>query len=208
MLLISFLGLASSCTQPKAALPYYDEASFTPHWFERGSDSLKGFHQIYDFKLTNQDGQSVTLKTFEGKIYITDFFFTACPGICPKMMGNMGLVQDAFIDDDEVLLLSHSVTPQRDSVEILKKYADNKDIISGKWHLVTGDRAEIYGLGRQAYFIEENLGLTMEPDDFLHTENFVLIDKNKYIRGIYNGLNKISVQQLIKDIEVLKKEGN
>lgn len=120
----------------------------------------------------------------------------------------MGLVQDAFIDDDEVLLLSHSVTPQRDSVEILKKYADNKDIISGKWHLVTGDRAEIYGLGRQAYFIEENLGLTMEPDDFLHTENFVLIDKNKYIRGIYNGLNKISVQQLIKDIEVLKKEGN
>lgn len=188
------------------ALPYYNDASFTPHWLEGKTTDLKSFHKIPEFTLTNQEGQQITQKTFENKIYVTDFFFTSCPGICPKMTENMSVLQDAFKDDDQVLLLSHSVTPVKDSVSILKHYAEGKGVITNKWHLVTGDRKQIYDLGRQAYFVEEDLGNEKSDDDFLHTENFVLIDKNKHIRGIYNGLNKTAVQQLIADIKTLEIE--
>jgi protein SCO1/2 len=123
------------------------------------------------------------------------------------MTTNMAVLQETFFEDDEVLLLSHSVTPVTDSVPILKNYAETKGVNSNKWHLVTGDRQQIYNLGRKAYFVEEDLGEEKTEDDFLHTENFVLVDKNKHIRGIYNGLNKTSIQQLIADIETLKKEG-
>ena len=121
------------------------------------------------------------------------------------MTKNMTLLQEEFKDDDDVLLLSHSVTPTIDSVAQLKKYALDKGVLNN-WHLVTGDKKEIYDLGRKFYFVEEDLGEPKGLDDFLHTENFVLIDKNKHIRGIYNGLNKNSVMQLIADIKTLKKE--
>ena len=186
-------------------LPYYSEATFTPHWID-DSTSLDTMHTIAEFELINQDGEKLTNKSFENKIYIVDFFFTACPGICPKLTSNMGLLQDEFLKDNDVLLLSHSVTPERDSVSVLKNYAIDKGIISGKWHLATGDREVIYNLGRYEYFIEESLGLDKEADEFLHTENFVLVDANKHIRGIYNGLNKTSINQLIADIYALKKE--
>lgn len=189
------------------SLPYYEDPSFTPHWFSADDQALKEFHTIGSFSLTNQDGESITEKSFTDKIYVVDFFFTVCPGICPKMTANMGLVQEAFIDDNEILLLSHSVTPEQDSVPRLKRYAETKGVESGKWHLVTGARKDIYHLGRQEYFIEENLGVDKSEDAFLHTENFVLIDKQKHIRGIYNGINKTSVKQLIADIKTLKKEG-
>lgn len=186
-------------------LPYYNEASFTPKWIAGKSNQLTSFHTIPDFSLTNQNGARITQKTINNKIYVADFFFTTCPGICPKMTSNMSLVQDAFKDDDTILLLSHSVTPSIDSVAQLKKYAIDKEI--GKnWHLVTGDKKEIYDLGRKWYFVEEDLGKPKGIDDFLHTENFVLIDKNKHIRGIYNGLSKNSVKQLIADIKTLKLE--
>jgi protein SCO1/2 len=186
-------------------LPYYNEASFTPKWLDTKNEKLKYFHTIPDFSLTNQKGENITQKTFEDKIYVTDFFFTTCPGICPKMTSNMFLVQEAFKNDENFLILSHSVTPRKDSVAQLKKYAIDKNI--GKnWHLVTGDKKEIYDLGRNSYFVEEDLGEPKGIDDFLHTENFILIDKNKHIRGIYNGLNKNSVKQLIADIKTLKKE--
>jgi protein SCO1/2 len=188
-----------------ANLPYYNEASFTPKWIATQSDALKSFHQIPNFNFTNQDGEKITQKTFEDKIYVTDFFFTTCPGICPKMTANMDILQKEFVNDASVLLLSHSVTPTIDSVAQLKKYALDKNI--GKnWHLVTGDKKEIYDLGRQFYFVEEDLGTPKGTDDFLHTENFVLVDKNKHIRGIYNGLNTNAIQQLIADIKTLKKE--
>ncbi|WP_241480005.1 SCO family protein [Kordia jejudonensis] len=189
-----------------ASLPYYKEATFTPHWLESGSKAQKEFHQIPAFKLTNQDGETITEATFQDKIYITDFFFTTCPGICPKMTANMGILQQEFKNDAEILLLSHSVTPEIDSVSVLKSYAENKKIDSKKWHLVTGKRADIYDLGRNYYFVEEDLGENKTDDDFLHTENFVLIDKNRQIRGIYNGLNKTAVQQLIADIKTLQLE--
>ncbi len=189
-----------------ANLPFYNEATFTPNWLEVGSNELNTFHKIPEFNLTNQLGETVTQNTFKDKIYITDFFFTTCPGICPKMTANMMVLQEEFLNDEAILLLSHSVTPKIDSVSVLKTYAENKGVNNDKWHLVTGERKQIYDLGRQAYFVEEDLGEVKTEDDFLHTENFVLIDKDKHIRGIYNGLNKTDVQQLIADVKTLKKE--
>lgn len=188
------------------ALPFYNEASFTPHWIKTGSDEEKSFHKIPNFNFTNQLGHTIDQNTFKNKIYVTDFFFTSCPGICPKMTDNMLTLQEAFKENNEVLLLSHSVTPTKDSVSILKKYAEDRGVLNHKWHLVTGKRKEIYKMGRHAYFIEESLGEKQEEEDFLHTENFVLIDKNQHIRGIYNGLNKVSVKQLIEDIKTLLQE--
>ena len=194
-------------TSRVTTLPYYDNPSFTPKWMGPGNDSIRGMHKIPSFSLVNQLGDTISEKTFENKIYVTDFFFTSCPGICPKMTANMLLVQEEFRKDNEVLLLSHSVTPEYDSVPILKHYADTKGVISNKWHLVTGERKTIYGLGRFGYFVEEDLGIPKGEDDFLHTENFILVDKKRHIRGIYNGLNKTAIAQLIADIKTLKKEG-
>jgi len=210
-----FISLFMSCrdsvvrekTSRVQSLPYYKDASFTPNWLATNSAETNAFHSIPDFKLVNQLGDTITHSTFDNSIYVTDFFFTICPGICPKMTDNMLILQDTFLEDDEVRFLSHSVTPKRDSVSVLREYANNKGIIANKWHLVTGDRAQIYDLGRNHYFIEENLGLERDDDDFLHTENFLLIDKNKHIRGIYNGLNQSAIVQLIADIKTLKKEG-
>ncbi len=187
-------------------LPYYNEKSFTPNWIVPRSQEEKDFHTIPDFALTNQLGETITQKTFDNKIYVTDFFFTVCPGICPQMADNMYKVQEAFKDDPNVVLLSHSVMPTSDTVEVLKKYAEDNGVIDNKWHLVTGDKKDIYSLGRDFYFVENDLGEEKTIDDFLHTENFLLIDSNKHIRGIYNGLNRSSIAQLITDIKALKLE--
>ena len=187
-------------------LPYYNESTFTPQWISSNDDTLTSFHKISPFSLVNQDGENITEKTFEDKIYVADFFFTSCPGICPKMTANMNILQEEFLKDDDILLLSHSVTPEKDSVLVLKRYAEAKGVVSNKWHLVTGSQQEIYKLGRKDYFVEEDLGVEKGVDEFLHTENFVLIDKNSHIRGIYNGLNKTAISQLIADIKTLKEE--
>lgn len=189
-----------------SALPYYQEASFTPVWFSSKSDSVKQLHRIPSFQLVNQLGDTITEMTFENKIYVADFFFTSCFGICPKMTSNMSKIQEVFRKDQDVLLLSHSVTPKYDSVPVLAGYAENNGVIPHKWHLVTGEQKEIYELGRKAYFVEEDLGFAKSADEFLHTENFVLVDKNRHIRGIYNGLNQTAIAQLIADIKTLKRE--
>ncbi|WP_323787983.1 SCO family protein [Psychroserpens sp.] len=209
-LVLCFLSCKESSTSEKssrvAALPFYKEATFTPYWLDADSEEADIFHRIPKFSLVNQLGVEVTENAFKDKIYIADFFFTTCPGICPKMTANMMVLQEEFLQDNDILLLSHSVTPETDSIPILKLYAETKGINDTKWHLVTGDRKQIYDLGRQAYFAEEDLGVDKTEDDFLHTENFVLIDKERHIRGIYNGLNKTSVQQLIADVKTLQKE--
>jgi protein SCO1/2 len=194
-------------TSRVAYLPYYNDESFTAHWITPNSKEEAVFHKIPDFNLTNQLGENVTHKTFEDKIYVTDFFFVSCPGICPKMTKNMFKVQEEFKNDSDISFLSHSVTPSIDSVSVLKTYAKNNGVIDHKWHLVTGDRDEIYNLARDQYFVENDLGVPKDINDFLHTENFLLIDKKKHIRGIYNGLNRASIAQLITDIKALKKEG-
>lgn len=211
---ISLLLLATlSCSSPQKEgesrvtnLPFYKEATFTPDWLSPDSEALTSYHQIPAFELTNQLGEIVTEATLTGKIYVSDFFFTTCPGICPKMTTNMGLLQQEFLEDTDVMLLSHSVTPEIDNVDMLQNYAEAKDINANKWHLLTGDRKVIYDLGRKSYFVEEDQGIDKTEDEFLHTENFVLIDHNRHIRGIYNGLNKTSVNQLIADIKTLKLE--
>lgn len=187
------------------ALPFFNDPSFTPRWVAPNSKELKSFHKIPDFGLFNQNGDTITQKTFENKIYIVDFFFTTCPGICPMMTDSMLKIQEEFKDDNDIMLLSHSVTPTIDSVPKLKEYAIDKGI-EAKWHIVTGDKKEIYDLGRKFYFVEEDLGKPKGIDEFLHTENFVLVDKNKHIRGIYNSLKPASMAQLIVDIKALKRE--
>ena len=207
ILILFFVFSCKSNDEKKLeGLPYYNEATYTPHWLKAGDVELKNFHKIPAFSFLDQDGKNITDKTFDGKIYVTSFFFTTCPGICPKMKVSLSTLQDYFKNDDQVLLLSHSVTPEADSVSVLKEYAIKNGINSKKWHLVTGNRKEIYNLGRKFYFAEEDLGEERSDEAFLHTENFVLVDKNKHIRGIYNGLNKASVNQLIADVKTLEKE--
>jgi protein SCO1/2 len=193
-------------TSRVAYLPYYSDESFTPHWLNPNSEEAKEFHKIPNFKLIDQLGDTISQDTFNDKIYITDFFFTSCPGICPKMTESMLNLQEKYVDDSEILFLSHSVTPSIDSVSVLKDYADERGIIANKWYLVTGDKNEIYDLGRNQYFVENDLGVPKDINDFLHSENFLLIDKEKHIRGIYNSLNRASIKQLLVDVEALKKE--
>ncbi|MFT4856589.1 MAG: protein SCO1/2 [Algoriphagus sp.] len=188
------------------SLPYYQSADFTPVWFENPDSVPVDFHRIPDFSFTNQLGQTISQEDMEDQIFVVDFFFTTCPGICPKMTGNMKLVQNAFAEDTQVSLLSHSVTPGFDEVKVLAEYADRYEVIAGKWHLLTGEREKIYDLARNYYFVEEDMGLLKSPDEFLHTENFILIDQNKHLRGIYNGLNTNSINQLIADIKSLQNK--
>lgn len=195
--------LIIGCTNNKKQLPYYDTPDFTPKW--EISDKLT-FHQIRPFKLINQENQPFTEKDIEDKICVADFFFTTCPGICPKMTSSMADIQKEFINDNEILLLSHSVTPEKDSVTVLQQYAQDKKVNFKRWKLLTGDKNEIYDLGRKYYFVEEDEGVKKANDVFLHTENFILIDKQRHIRGIYNGLDPNSIQNLIRDIKVLKDE--
>lgn len=198
------LFLLISCEQEALRkLPYYDTADFTPKWKLPEGDT---FHTIRDFNLIDQEGKAFSEKDLAGKICVVDFFFTTCPGICPKMTSSMADLQQDFINDNEVLLLSHSVTPEWDSVAVLKRYAENKGVQYPKWRLLTGNKAEIYDLGRRYYFVEEDLGLKKDSDDFLHTENFILIDKHRHIRGIYNGLDPNSIAALSKDIKALQQE--
>ncbi|MES2773361.1 MAG: SCO family protein [Bacteroidota bacterium] len=187
-------------------LPFYNTADFTPQWQGDSPGISKLVHTIPGFTFTNQNGETVTEKTTEGKIYVADFFFTRCPGICPKLTKNLAMVQDSVKDDNQVLLLSHSVTPESDSIAVLQRYAKEHHVITGKWHLLTGDRDSIYTLARQSYFADEDLGQKNDASDFLHTENMLLIDKQRRIRGIYKGTSETEMKNLVDDIRRLKRE--
>lgn len=202
--LIFFIILSTfACNKNTKHLPYYDSPDFTPKWLVA---DLKTFHQIRPFTLINQENQNFTEKDMDGKISVVDFFFATCPGICPKLAKSMADIQKEFIDDDDILLVSHTVTPDIDNVSVLKKYAKEKKVNFKRWKLLTGKKEEIYNLGREFYFIEEDEGFKKNDEIFLHTENFVLLDKQRHIRGIYNGLDPDSMQKLIKEIKILKKE--
>ena len=196
-----------SCSQPEE-LPFFNSAELEPEWISSSSLSFKKIHKIYDFQFVDQDSNLVTNKDFDGHLYVTDFFFTTCPSICPKMTNNMLLLQDTYKDFSEVKFLSHTVTPWIDTVGQLKAYANKKGIISGKWHLVTGDENKIYEQARTAYFVEGKIGMQKEVDDFVHTENFVLVDANRRIRGIYNGTSDRDIDRLKEDIDTLIESMN
>ena len=197
MVLCSFIANASK------QLPYYNEQSFTPQWLSDKSPELDSFHKIPSFSFVNQNGETITEKTFENKIYVAGFFFSTCPGICPTVRSQLTKVQESFAEDEQVLIAQHSIRPSNDTQDVLQDYALKNGINDDKWHLLTGDKEAIYELAKTAYFASEDLGNAQKANDFLHTESLLLIDQNKHIRGIYNGLNSGSVDYLIEDIKIL-----
>lgn len=202
-----FLACSSPDSEEAALpLPFYNAADFTPEWIDPATPEYSEIHRVAPFSFLNQDGQVVTEQTVQGKIYVADFFFTFCPGICPRLADNMSILQDTFLQDSRILFLSHTVTPWNDSVPVLKAYAGGRGIVSGKWHLLTGDQAEIYSLARHSYFAESSQGLSKSEEEFLHSENFLLIDPLRRIRGVYNGTLPLEMKRLIEDIRLLKAE--
>ena len=185
-------------------LPYYTSAEFTPQWMDQ--KQIDTVHAIPDFAFINQNGETVTRNTFDGKITVVDFFFTTCPGICKKLTSSLKQIQDEFKEDKQVLLLSHSVTPEKDNVQKLKEYANEHGAIDGKWHFVTGNRKAIYVIARTSYFADEDMGWKKDSTTFLHTENILLIDKHHHIRGVYKGTIQLEIQNLITDINKLEME--
>jgi protein SCO1/2 len=163
------------------------------------------YHTIANFSLTNQDGEVISEKTVTGKIYVANFFFATCQSICPEMSGNLSAVQQEFMNDDSLLILSHSVNPLHDTVAVLKNYAATYGAKSGKWHLLTGNKKMIYDLAKTSYLVNalEDDGT---PEGFLHSELLLLIDGKGRIRGMYDGTDKAAVQELIAAIHLLKTE--
>ncbi|MEZ7499180.1 SCO family protein [Flavobacterium sp. Arc3] len=207
--LVLMIFVFLSCDKNKEedeGLPFFNSFEFTPEWISPDSPEFSKIHTIPDFSFTNQNGEIVNQKTVEGKIYVANFIFTSCGSICPKMIDNMKILQDKFIDDSEVLLLSHSVTPEKDNVAVLKEYAKEKGCVSGKWHLLTGDKEAIYSIAKKQYFAGDSIGYFGKANDFLHTENFILVDGKHRIRGVYNGTVAVEMDRIIEDIITLKKE--
>ena len=204
LIVVFFIFLACKDNKTETAsfskLPYFNSQDFTPEWD-------KGVHKIPDFSFTNQNGETVNNNTFEGKIYIAVFFFTSCPGICPKLTKNMESLQETYQNDDNIMLLSHTVMPWKDSVLVLKDYALKNNVDNHKWHLVTGDKDELYNIARNGYFADEDFIKTQVESNFIHTENFILIDKKGYIRGVYNGTVEVDVERLKRHVDILKIRG-
>lgn len=189
--------------KPVKSLPIYSPSMISKELVAEEIQFVKKYHKIKDFSLFNQNGHKITEEDYNNKIYVADFFFTTCPTICPIMTENMGYLQNKLIDNPEILLVSFSVTPEIDSVQQLKKYALEKNVIDSKWNLLTGDKKEIYDLARKSYLVAKNDG-DGGKYDMIHTENFVLVDKEKRIRGFYDGTNQSEMDKLLNDIRILE----
>lgn len=203
ILSIIIIYLMYDALKPNKRLPIYQPNMVNPELVDSTLLDVKKYHTIGNFQLVNQNGDTITQEDYLDKIYVADFFFTTCPSICPIMTKNMAEIQGTILDDKEIMLLSHSVTPQIDSVEQLKKYALEKGVVDTKWNLVTGDKRQIYELARKSYLAVKTDG-DGGPYDMIHTENFILIDKEKRIRGFYDGTNREEIEKLLSDIAILK----
>jgi len=188
------------------ALPFFNQPDWTPEWIGETDSAYKNIHVIPSFSFLDQNGIVVDENLVNGKIYVANFFFTKCRNICPKMTNNMHLLQESFKDDTSILLLSHSVTPETDDVMVLNKYALDNKVDAAKWHLLTGDKKAIYGLAKQQYFAGDTVGYYQSGNEFLHTENFILVDQHRRIRGVYNGTLPVEINRIIEDIAILKSE--
>jgi len=202
VIIISIIYNTLNVYQP---LPIYQPAMVSTELVDSTIQYQKKYHKIADFSLINQNGKTITQNDYKDKIYVADFFFTTCLTICPIMTDHMAQIQNELANDKDVLLLSHSVTPEIDSVAQLKKYALEKGVNDAKWNLVTGDKKQIYELARKSYLAVKDFG-DGGPFDMIHTENFMLIDKKRQIRGFYDGTNPEDISRLLDDIEILKKE--
>lgn len=196
------LTLFYSALKPKKTLPIYNPSMVNPELVDSTIQYISKYHTISDFSFTNQNGETITQKEYEGKIYVADFFFTTCGSICPKMTTNLVEVQKAFINNPKVMLLSHTVFPETDNVSVLKEYAIKNGVIDAKWNLVTGDKKQIYTMARKSY-LAVKLGKPEELYDMVHTENFVLVDSKRRVRGFYDGTKKEDIERLIDDINFL-----
>ena len=193
---------------PEKMLPIYSPRDINPELVDSTVQHIGNDHKIADFAFTNQNGKIITQKDYENTIYVADFFFTTCPTICPKMTDNMVWLQNQLKNNPKVKLLSFSVTPDIDTPEVLKKYALEKGVDDSRWNLVTGDKKDIYYLARKSYLAVKT-GKPEEMYDMVHTENFIFVDKNKRIRGFYDGTNldqptddpkTKNMKQLLEDI--------
>lgn len=186
-------------------LMVFQPADINPELVDVDMQRTAKAHRIADFSLTDQTGATVTHKNFENKIYVADFFFTTCPSICPKMTANLTELAEFYKLDNDIMFLSHSVTPVKDSVAVLAAYGKEHGADPAQWKLVTGPKKHIYELARRSYF-----AVTTEGDggekDFIHTENFILVDKERKIRGFYDGTSKEEMEKLKEDIVILRYE--
>jgi protein SCO1 len=207
VLAIVFLSIAIQLLTPAKSLPIYNPSMVNPEMVDSTVQHIAKYHTIADFSFVNQNGKTITQKDYEGKIYVADFFFTTCPTICPIMKDNMVILQNAIKDMDDVKLLSHTVMPHIDSVPVLKAYAVEKGVMDDKWNLVTGDVKDIFFIARKSYLAvkTETEG---EMYDMVHTENFVLVDQKRRVRGFYDGTNLEEINRLIEDIKFLSNEMN
>nr|WP_279346173.1 SCO family protein [Gramella oceanisediminis] len=191
--------------KPEERLPVYQPEMVNAELVDSTVQYVRKYHKIADFELVNQNGDTITQEDYKDKIYIADFFFTTCLTICPIMTDHMIEIQEKIKSDDEVLLLSHTVFPVADSVPVLKEYAIEKGVIDEKWNLVTGDKKQIYDLARKSYLATKSTG-DGGKYDMIHTENFILVDKEKQIRGFYDGTDPEAIKNLMHDLKVLKAQ--
>ncbi|MDQ6471144.1 SCO family protein [Flavobacterium sp. LHD-80] len=199
------ISLFYSALKPQKTLPIYNPSDVNPELVDSTIQYKSKYHTIADFSFVNQNGDTITQKNYEGKIYVADFFFTTCGSICPKMSTNLVDVQKAVLNNPKVMLLSHTVFPEVDSVSVLKAYAIKYGVVDSKWNLVTGDKKEIYTMARKSY-LAVKLGRPDQLYDMVHTENFVLVDQKRRVRGFYDGTNKEEIKRLLEDIDFLCKE--
>ena len=203
---ISGVSIFNIVLTPEKKLPIYSPSMVSSDLVDDDLKHVKKYHKISDFNLVNQNGQETTQNNYDKKIYVADFFFTTCPNICPIMTGNMLFLQNELSDQD-VMFASFSVTPEIDSVEVLKKYAIDKGVNDKKWNLMTGDKKQIYNLARKSFLVVKN-NPQMDSHDMIHTENFVLVDKEKRIRGFYDGTKMEEMNKIISDIKILQDSYN
>ncbi len=195
-LLFSFCIALSACEKTPQTLPILGEKEMV------NGDTI--YHTIPDFAFLNQDSQLVTNATFEGKIYVADFFFISCPTICPKTTKQMLRLYERFLNDDRVLLVAHTVDPKRDNVSALNRYARNLEVSSSKWHFLTGEKDALYGIAEDYFSVA-----TENPDapgGFDHSGRFILVDKNRHVRSFCNGTDPEDVDRFMGDIENLLNE--
>ena len=198
LLSVLFVG----CSQPES-LPFYNSPDFKPLFLRAQNAQKEVPHKIASFAFKNQLDQIIGTKDVLGKIHIANFMFTQCGSICPTMTNNLKRLEERFMEQKDVVMLSYSVTPWIDSVPKLKSYTQDYEITKKEWHFLTGKTSDIYTLARKSYFAEEDLGFTKDSTDFLHTEHVLLVDQDLKIRGVYNGTLSLEITQLGKDIELL-----
>ena len=197
------ISLFYTILKPVETLPIYQPAEVNEKLVDSSVIHVSKYHKISDFELINQNGQKITQEFYSNKIYVADFFFTTCQDICPIMTKNMYRLQEELQNDNDILFLSHTVIPEVDTVQQLKKYSIENKVNDSKWNLVTGDKKQIYDLARKSYLAVEDT--EYGEFDMIHTENFMLIDKKRQIRGFYDGTDDLEIDRLLSDIEILKK---